>query len=42
MKSEYICDDRRETPEEIERIRNMSDEEFEEHLRKLREENMDD
>lgn len=36
MQEEYICDDR-DVIENIERIRNMTDEEFDEYIRKLKE-----
>lgn len=37
MKEEYICDDR-DVIEYVRKIRNMTDEEFAEHLKKLKEE----
>lgn len=36
MQEEYICDDRN-VLENIEKIKNMTDEEFTEHLKKLKE-----
>lgn len=37
LDSEYIADDRLVTPEYLEHIRNMTDEEFAEHIKKLKE-----
>ena len=39
MKEEYICDDRG-VIEYVRKIRNMTDEEFAEHLKKLKEDEM--
>lgn len=36
--TEYVVDDRCATPEYLDRIRNMTPEEFERHIKKLKEE----
>lgn len=36
-RNEYITDDRFSTPEYLERIRNMTEEEFKQHIKELKE-----
>ena len=36
MKEEYICDDRRSTPEYIQNIWKMNEAEFEKHIEELK------
>lgn len=36
MKSEYICDDRKSTPEYIQQIWDMTEEEFEAHIKEIK------
>ena len=36
MNSEYICDDRKSTPEYIQKIWDMAEEEFEAHIEEIR------